>query len=1083
MITETEPDAPQARPAPDEGPSRSALAGWSVRLQRFSFVAVAVVSLAGASMVWLVPGMDPALRPGGTALFAAVGLLSLAGLAVPPRHAAAAMAGVLAAALAAICMHAVVSGWGLVAPGLAFSGLFVCILCVAASARLGAALAAAAALAVALAWAGSAESAQAAPGAHLALLAGHWLLIGTGLAAGWVFARTQRRVLRAAEDRERRFVRLLALATDAYWETDPWGRLSAVEDQRGPGADPLPAPLGRVPWDEPTFACEAQVLDALLAAISARQPFRELVVRWQTEGQLPRSFAVSGEPRFDDRGGFAGYWGVVRDITAELRARRALDATEARYQALFRRLPNPVVLHHDGRVVDANPAALALLGQEDLPSLAATDLLAAYADGDSRERARRAFEWLESQPQGAAVAVADYTLEPVPGRRLVVRSSSVRVETGSGPATLTILADDTERKAAEEALRRSEGTLSHLVATSPEIITLTELDSGRYTMVNRTFEQVTGYAAAEVVGRRAVEVGIWVDPADREAFVRLLREQGSVHDVPARLRAKDGRVISMLVSGARFAMDGRDYLVVNARDVTQAERERLEREAILEGASVGIAVTRDDRFVLVNPAFEHMLGWRRGSLAGQAVTALGPAAPGEGAEADFGPCLGAGEAVEFERLIERRGGGQFLARVVGRAIDAAHPAHGGTVWLVEDVTERRRFEQQLARARDQAEAASRAKSAFLANMSHELRTPLNGIIGLARLARDPAVDEDRRRLYLDQVLETSRSLADIISDILDLQKIEAGKLRLQMARFEVGALLSSLQRLYQTLADAHGLALVFDTAPEAAGLVLGDELRVRQIVGNYLSNAVKFTARGEVRVTTRRLDGERVRFEVRDTGPGMAADVQAELFKPFSQADASTTRRFGGTGLGLSICHELAALMGGRVGVLSEPGRGSLFWAELPLPAMRGPAPAPAPEAPADAGELRGTQVLLAEDNAVNAVIAEALLERWGIVVTRAADGAQAVAAARQACAQGRPFDAVLMDIQMPVMSGYEATRQIRQDPATARLPVIALTAAAMVSERQQALEVGMDDFLTKPIDADRLRAALQRWIGARRAG
>ena len=960
LITETEPEAPQARPGPAAQPSHAALAGWHVRLQRFSFAAAAVVSLAGALMVVLVPGLDPALRPGGAALFAAVGLLSLAGLAVPPRHAGVAMTAVLTAAVAAICVQAVTSGWGPAAPGLAFPGLFVCILCVAASARLGAALAAASALAVALVGMVALGSSGADPAAHAALLGGHWLLIAIGLAAGWLLARMQGRFLRTAEDREQRFVRLLALATDAYWETDARGRLVAVEDQRGPGAGALPVPLGRVPWEEPPLRCEAQVLDALLAAFGAQRPFRELVVGWQPEGQPLRSFAISGEPRFDDSGGFIGYWGVARDITAELQARRALDATEARYQALFRRIPDAIVLHRAGTVFDANPAALALLGDEELSSLAGANLLAAYADGDSRERARRSFEWLESQPLGVAGAVADYTRGPAPGRRQAVRASEGRGETGHGPAPLTIFVDDTERKAAEEALRRSEGTLSHLVATSPEVITLTELDTGRYAMVNRTFEQVTGYAAAEVVGRLAVEVGIWVDPADREAFVRRLREQGSVHDVPARLRAKDGRVISMLVSGARFAMEGRDYLVVNARDVTQTERERLEREAILEAASVGIAVTRDDRFVLVNPAFEHMLGWPRGSLAGHGVTALGPATPGEGAEANFGPCLGAGEAVEFERLIERRGGGQFLARVVGRAIDAAHPAHGGTVWLVEDVTERRRFEQQLARARDQAEAASRAKSAFLANMSHELRTPLNGIIGLARLARDPAVDEDKRRLYLDQVLETSRSLADIISDILDLQKIEAGKLRLQMARFEVGAILRSLQRLYQTLADAHGLALVFDTAPEAAGLVLGDELRVRQIVGNYLSNAVKFTARGEVRVVTRRIDGERVRFEVHDTGPGIAVDVQAELFKPFSQADASTTRRFGGTGLGLSICHELAALMGGRVGVLSEPGRGSLFWAELPLPALRGPAPAPAPEAPADAGELRGTQVLLA---------------------------------------------------------------------------------------------------------------------------
>jgi CheY-like chemotaxis protein len=248
-----------------------------------------------------------------------------------------------------------------------------------------------------------------------------------------------------------------------------------------------------------------------------------------------------------------------------------------------------------------------------------------------------------------------------------------------------------------------------------------------------------------------------------------------------------------------------------------------------------------------------------------------------------------------------------------------------------------------------------------------------------------------------------------------------------------------------------------------------------------------------VHVQARRGSGEagaRVRFEVRDTGLGIDAATRARLFTPFTQADQSTTRRYGGTGLGLSICRELALLMGGEVGVQSALGAGSTFWAELPLPAAPAPAPAaqvtadtPMPVLPADAAnaaatvqKLVGARVLMVEDNPVNMMIAVAMLERWGVTVAQAEDGREAVAAVQQAAAAGQPFDAVLMDVQMPVMSGHEATRALRGMPAGQHLPIIALTAAAMVDERDEALRSGMNDFLSKPIDAAKLRNTLLRW-------
>ncbi len=638
--------------------------------------------------------------------------------------------------------------------------------------------------------------------------------------------------------------------------------------------------------------------------------------------------------------------------------------------------------------------------------------------------------------------------------------------------------DISDRVASAEALRRSETMLSHLVSTSPDLITLTDLATGRYVMVNDTFARYSGYAIAEAIGRTSLELGIWGEPAVREAFVRQVRECGTIKDMPCDFVARSGGRFSLRVSAASFELEGGHYLVLNGRDVSASETTRLAHEAVLESASLGIAFTRERRFVQANPALEQMLGWERGTLLGQPGQVVWG---GDAEYAEIGALIGAplarGEPVEFVREMSRRDGSRFWCRLLAKAVDPAHPMRGGTIWIVEDITERKRFEEALAKARDDAEAANRAKSAFLANTSHEIRTPLNGVVGLARLARRPGLDEARRTQYLDQIADSAETLAAVISDVLDLSKIEAGKLEIERVAFDLHALLESLHQVYGTLADARGLAFALEVDRAVPAWVWGDPVRVRQVLGNYLNNALKFTARGSITLQALAGPGTTLRFEVRDTGAGIEPPVQAQLFRPFTQADQSTTRRFGGSGLGLSICLELATLMQGRVGVESAPGRGSRFWAELPLP------PAPAQDDSSgfgalDDAALAGTRVLMVEDNAVNMTIAVAMLEQWGVEVEQASDGAQALEAVAGAARAGRPFDLVLMDVQMPVLSGYEATRTLRQRPEGRDLPIIALTAAALTSEREEALASGMSAFLTKPIDAQHLHDAIAAALG-----
>jgi PAS domain S-box-containing protein len=1058
------------------------------------FLWVGALSLLAGALLMFVSVLT---RGGGepqAAMYFGLFVVCAACTRLPARFLPTALAVLAGLGTVALGFSAIAMRWGLSSVSLMIPGLLVCLLCVTASWQAGLSLAL---LALASLLSVSWWSYQS-PGRDTTLLAlqlgANVISLAVGLASGLMISRVMLRYVRAAHDREQRFRRLLALAADAYWELDADYRLMAANSQNG-DLRPLTSAqgLGRLPWEVPQLSWDAAVLDELRADLDQRQPFHDLPLRWTVKtgndtAASERDFLISGEPRFSSLGVFNGYWGVARDVTLAKRAEAALVATEVRYRELFSRIPTALVLHRSGVVLDANAAALTLFGAPGQAAMVGRDLFSFYVGGDSRERARRRMEMLHGQPLGTALPVSDFKLR-MPTREVAVRATGVRVDAEGGPAVLSIFVDDTERLAAEEAVRRSEALLSHLVATSPDLIALTEINSGRYVMVNRAFERISGWRSDEAIGRTASELGVWSSDAERQEFVQKLQEAGEIKNLPVIFIDKQGQSFSLIVSAARFAMDKRDYMVVNARDVTALERERLEREAILSNASIGIAVTRERRFVLSNRHFETMYGWGPGELLGQPGSVVWPS------EADYaqmdvlaGPALARGEPIELERPGRRKDGSSFMARVRGHAIDPNNPAQAGTVWIIEDVTERRQAEQALARARDDALAANRAKSAFLANTSHELRTPLNGMIGLAGLARAEDLAPALRRQYLDQIAQSAQSLAGIISDILDLSKIEAGKLQLETTRFFLADELRTLCNTYRMLAVAKHITLGLEIAPEVEGGVIGDALRVRQIVSNLLANAIKFTAAGSVQLRVTRAQPQAsdamhdiVCIEVQDSGPGIDDATRELLFKPFSQADQSTTRRFGGTGLGLSICHELATLMAGEVGVRSQLGQGSVFWARLPLPASAGATAAPAlADADADRQALQGKRVLVAEDNAVNMMIAVAMLERWGVMVVQAHDGKEAVSLVQQEAAAGRAFDAVLMDVHMPVMSGYEATLALRahfsDQDSSRHLPIIALTAAALVTERDAALQVGMDAFLTKPIDAEKMHTTLLRW-------
>jgi PAS domain S-box-containing protein len=486
------------------------------------------------------------------------------------------------------------------------------------------------------------------------------------------------------------------------------------------------------------------------------------------------------------------------------------------------------------------------------------------------------------------------------------------------------------------------------------------------------------------------------------------------------------------------------------------------------------------RNLMVNQAFVDLFGYARDELIGRTVNQVSVWDSLEDRARMLAALREHGQVAGLRVRMRKRSG-----EPVNMLLSAALCRLDGVEHLVinsRDVTadDRLREEQAavLERARDAAEAASRAKGAFLANTSHEIRTPLNGLLGLARLALRDELPEAQRKAYVSHILDTAQGLSDTLSDVLDLSKIEAGKLDLEAAPFRLRAALDALCHVHMPLAQAKGLSLSLQVDPALPAVVRGDASRVRQVVGNFISNAIKFTERGGVRIHAAVHGRDGVRFAVIDTGIGIDAAAQGRLFQPFSQADESTTRLYGGTGLGLSICRQLARLMGGSVGVRSVAGEGSEFWAELPLPGVDASALAPAHDAEADElRALRGARVLVAEDNPVNMLITHALLEQWGVHVVQATDGHAVIDAVAQAERDGLTFDAVLMDVQMPRLSGHAAARALRERFGERAPPIIALTAAALVSERDEALNAGMLDFLTKPIQPERLRSVLARWV------
>ncbi|PIX97500.1 MAG: histidine kinase [Hydrogenophilales bacterium CG_4_10_14_3_um_filter_63_21] len=675
-----------------------------------------------------------------------------------------------------------------------------------------------------------------------------------------------------------------------------------------------------------------------------------------------------------------------------------------------------------------------------------------------------------------------------------------------------------EQKAAETALRLSEARLrdaqrvAHIGSWeldlvrdhlwwSDEIFRIFELDSGQFGASYPAFLDA-------------------IHPDDRARVNQAYQDSvasKTPYDLVHRLRLPGGRIKYVHERcETHYAADGSPLRSFGtAQDVSErvlAEAALRENEFLFRSqfdrGNFGIAITSPEKgWLRINPYLCDLLGYDETEL--QAMTWAAMTYPDDLAAdvAQFERLL-AGEIDAYEldkRFVSK------LGEIVYTHLTVSCFRENGQVKFVIasllDIGERKRAEaaiqqlnaeleqrvsdrtSELAQAKREAEAANQAKSAFLANMSHEIRTPMNAIVGLTHLLQVASQNPEQLD-KLRKIADSARHLLSVINDVLDISKIEAGKFSLESTDFELDPLLGGVANLVLDKAREKGLKLVVDSAPNLPRWLRGDPTRLTQALLNYAGNAVKFTESGDivlrVRVVEETATDLLLRFEVRDTGIGIAQEALPRLFQAFEQVDGSTTRRYGGTGLGLAITRRLAVMMQGEVGVESRPGHGSVFWFSARLgrsPRVATGAVTTSPSATlADirlGGDCGGVRLLLCEDNPINQEVALELLREAGLAADLAENGLVALEKVRQAAAK-QPYDLILMDMQMPVMDGLAATRAIRALPGQSRVPILAMTASAFSEDRQRCLDAGMNDHVAKPVDPDALFATLAKWLPKR---
>ena len=764
-------------------------------------------------------------------------------------------------------------------------------------------------------------------------------------------------------DSESRFRSLASLSSDWFWEEDAQGRFTLMSQgiTAVTGHQPEDV-LGKTRWE--AFASDTSELrlvgqQSLMQIIEARQAFRDFELRYAPTGGDAIHISLSGEPRIDEDGEFAGYRGIGRNITQRKRAEQHFQEASGLTETLLDVTPTPIAIKDANlQFVRVNDAFVRLF---EIPRERWLGKTAREVRGDAAHRGEIEDRELLAQPR-------------------VLQYEQKRILPSGGEVYYVVT---------KAPLLAADGSVSRIVSTYTDITGLKKAQAGRVAQLRLTTTLLEASPTPTVVKNKAL------------MLTHCNKAYETLFEVP---RAD---ILNQPLSGIRSEI---------ADEVRQLELQLLD-----------------------NPG-THRIERTIKSPSGRSMHCI----------------------------IEK----STYFNVAGEV--------EGVITTFTDITELKRTEERLTEAKQAAEQAMRARSQFLANMSHEIRTPMNGVLGMASVLGDTPLDAQQQE-YLEAIRISGESLLKIVNDILDFSKIEAGKVEIEQTAFDLRSRVSSILQLFAASARSKNITLSSTCGEDVPWRIIGDAVRISQTLSNLIGNAIKFTETGGVRVAvgvqTHVDDQYILRFDVHDSGIGISEAAIERIFDPFSQEDATTTRRFGGTGLGLTISRQLAGLMGGELFVASTQGKGSSFSFTVKVRGGLTPSdsaqPAPVEANPPVAAAMQPLDILLAEDNHVNQIVAGAMLKKLGCTVTVAHDGQQAVDKVKE-----RRFDLILMDCHMPNLDGFEATAAIREleKQGQPRHTIIALTANAMEGDRDNCLAAGMDDYISKPINAKALAEVLQRW-------
>lgn len=826
--------------------------------------------------------------------------------------------------------------------------------------------------------------------------------------------------------------------------------------------------------------------------------WRHIADSYAEIGRLPEGYSLDGF-LYDPEKGKTTYNELLRYLVLALaiaacagsvmvytvRVNQRLRRSQAQLATTLEAVPDLLFeLDEDGIYLDVRARRDALLAapRNELLGRSAFDILPEGAAATLRDALHAACKHGADYGRVILLQLAD-------GNRWFELSVARKPAPPNQPCRFIVMSRDiTDRKEAEQDLRDERQRLVNVLNGTGAGTWEWNIQSGEV-QFNERWAEMLGYRLDEL---QPLTIDTWtqlIHPDDLAHSIAILRQHfaGRIdqYEYETRIRTKEGRWTWMLNRGRVISRspDGRPLMMYGTQmDIAarkEAEAKRIESEQLLHSAidTIGegfVIYDTDDRLAFFNEEYRQIY---RGAVPIEVGRSFEEILRAGLQHAIYPDALGREEAWLAERLAWHQDGSSEVIQRLDNGrwlkIRERRTANGYTVGFRVDITE-------LVRARQAAETASLAKSQFLATMSHEIRTPMNGILGMAQILLSPGITAPQRQEYAHIIIKAGQTLLTLLNDMLDLSKIEAGKLLIEPAPLDPAQCFQELQSLFEDAAWRKGLSMEARWHGDVGPCFLIDPHRLRQMLSNLIGNAIKFTSRGEIHIDAHEVerDGSHstLEFSVSDTGIGIPADKLPQLFQPFSQADSSTTREYGGSGLGLSIVRSLADLMGGSVGVSSTPGQGSHFWFRIRAERLKSESTKVAADGePAATCTLSG-KVLVVDDNGTERKVITALLGKLGLSATLARNGREAV----DAVTLGTPPDLVLMDCQMPDVDGYTATEHIRTWERLndrAPLPIIALTASAFDEDLQRSIHAGMNDFLTKPVPLDILRTVLAKWL------